>query len=495
MKITLPANYNSESLLQKYPYLTEKIKPRRLDYIVHLLIHLMNTKDENLLGYAKINAQKLKDTITYYKQHIDYLCRVGVISHIKPHEAGSHSRMYKLSEEYLSSFKKAVLKPDVFVKSRKKKRDGRIRKKARKNVKNKKYAYAYSPAREVNGKFEFAHLNKWFNKDLKIDKEDAIAFIRENEHAKNDKYKEVRIEQAIGKINKLAKLQYENHKTVQKVDFFGKRYYSVMTDLNKNLKNFLLIKGERAVGLDLKSSLAYILGLVLDTNQPDIHRIANETMKQYVNKGGTTIMLQNLRQSVDPIELQRFLSLVSNEGIYEAYAAKCLEKNPRFLLDTKLPKEVDNKKSYSVKLMKIIGRDVHIIDEAKYNRKAAKTLFVRILSAKLKKEEYYGVFKEMFPTISEFLEKLKSFGDYADSHKCSSMLLQRIESYLVLHVICKEFVHENNAPIYTIHDSMLTALSNLGILRQKAEEVFGRYCSKLPSFHEEWYCDDCGMAA
>ncbi len=65
-------------------------------------------------------------------------------------------------------------------------------------------------------------------------------------------------------------------------------------------------------------------------------------------------------------------------------------------------------------------------------------------------------FKKHFPKLYAMICKLK-----AEKHNTLALLLQRIESYLILDVICKRISEEkHDLPIFTIHDCIVTTVGN-----------------------------------
>jgi len=79
------------------------------------------------------------------------------------------------------------------------------------------------------------------------------------------------------------------------------------------------------------------------------------------------------------------------------------------------------------------------------------------------------IFKDRFPTVHRIFSKVRGHepGDKFQNFKRFAILLQRIESYLMLDVILKRIYKELPGTIaVTIHDSIMT-----GILTNNAEAV------------------------
>lgn len=477
--IYVPENFDAELLLKKNHDDSGLIKADKLNYLVSLIYEEMNPET----GFAILKAIYLRNKIRHYKEHMDYLKSTHVIPKISPYEVGVTSFGYSLSEEYQTSLKELKIDSSIFVsKSVRKPKSVKGVKKKNSSKKTKVFVVE-SITTNVLQDPNYSHLKKWFNKKLRIDYDEAERWVKSDISLYAER-RAVRINQILSVARKIYEMKFEN----LTIDNYGGRYYSPLTSLKSGLKIFLTYDGKSLESIDIKSSLPYILGVIMVSNNKELEEISNRIIGKY-NKGkkkDITIMMHTLRQSLDMVEVEGYLQLLQGNGIYEEFARKLVEKDKDFLLKIKVN---DDKINRSVFLKKILlEKDRTILNDMdKYNTKAAKSLFVKILSAKMSKEEYYKVFKELFPTISQFLERLKNIGDASDKHKCSSHILQSLESYIVLHLISKEFVEKYREPIFTIHDNMITTESNLNKLRELAYEVFSRFSDYPPQFNEEKY--------
>ena len=73
-----------------------------------------------------------------------------------------------------------------------------------------------------------------------------------------------------------------------------------------------------------------------------------------------------------------------------------------------------------------------------------------------------------------------------------AVLLQRIESYLVLEIICKRIALERpKLPIYTIHDSIVTTIGNEEYVKSIMVEMLKSYIGHEPKLKfEYWQIED-----
>ncbi len=94
------------------------------------------------------------------------------------------------------------------------------------------------------------------------------------------------------------------------------------------------------------------------------------------------------------------------------------------------------------------------------------------------------LFRELFPTVYDLFAHIKS-----KDKKLLPLILQRIESYLVLEVICKRIAKEQpSIPLFTVHDSIATTVGNEKIVRDIMLEELTRYIGLEPSLkYDYWF--------
>jgi len=91
------------------------------------------------------------------------------------------------------------------------------------------------------------------------------------------------------------------------------------------------------------------------------------------------------------------------------------------------------------------------------------------------KPNYYTkerkAFQHEFPTVLEFVNRLKK-----DDPRNAPLALQRAESDFVIGTVCKRILKESpETPLWTIHDSIMTAASRGDYVRKVMEEEFARF--------------------
>lgn len=199
--------------------------------------------------------------------------------------------------------------------------------------------------------------------------------------------------------------------------------------MDKRLRPFLRINGEPLVNIDIKNSQPY-LSTILLTNPGKASSMAKN--------GVFAMMLQSLKTSQNQ-DVKNYIRLVVSGSLYE----------------------------YLLQEFAFVGFEL--------SRQEAKKQVLRILFARnrMPKDQVNRmarlIFKRKFPTVYRIFAKIRGTGrgDKYASYKRLSILLQSIESYLMLEVILKRVFKELPGTIViTIHDSIMT-----GVLTDNVEGV------------------------
>jgi hypothetical protein len=213
------------------------------------------------------------------------------------------------------------------------------------------------------------------------------------------------------------------------IDNTSGRFHSNITNMAKGLRPFLRIKGEPLINIDIKNSQPYLSTILLT----DPGKVSWMTKNP-----AFALLLQSLKVSLSQ-DVKKYISLVISGQLYE-------------YLMQKFSKE-------GLELTR---------DETK--RQVLRILFAR---NRLPKDEINRkcrlIFKDRFPKVHRIFSKVRGSegGDKFQNFKRFAILLQRIESYLMLDVILKRIYKELPGTIaVTVHDSVMT-----GILTNNVEAV------------------------
>lgn len=214
------------------------------------------------------------------------------------------------------------------------------------------------------------------------------------------------------------------------VDNTSRRFHSNLTNLPKGLRPYLRINGKPLCNLDVKNSQPYISTMIL-TNPSKVSWLAENS--------AFAMLLQNLKVTLTE-DVIKYVSLVVSGQIYE------------FLMQEFAVAGLNlTRQETKVQVLRILfARNRDPRDET--NRTARR------------------VFRAHFPTVHKIFSKVRgkvTTGDKFSKFSRFAILLQRIESYLMLDVILKRIYRELPGVIaVTVHDSVMT-----GILTNDVEAV------------------------
>lgn len=213
------------------------------------------------------------------------------------------------------------------------------------------------------------------------------------------------------------------------IDSTSGRFHSNITNMARGLRQFLRINDEPLVNLDIKNSQPYLSTLLL----------TNPGKVSWMTKNPAFVMLlQSLKVSLSQ-DVKHYISLVISGQLYEFLMTE-FSKEGLYLTRDETKRQV---------LRILFARNRMPQNET--NRKARQ------------------IFKDRFPKVHRIFSKVRGTeqGDKFASFKRFAILLQRIESYMILDVILKRIYKELPGTIaVTIHDSIMT-----GILTSNVDEV------------------------
>ena len=213
------------------------------------------------------------------------------------------------------------------------------------------------------------------------------------------------------------------------VDDTSGRFHSNITNMKKELRQFLRVNGEPLVNIDIKNSQPFLSTILLTNPKKVAH---------FTNNSAFSVLLQTLKVSNNE-DVKKYISLVVSGQIYEYLMIK-FEDNGL------------------------------ILDRSETKLQMLRIMFARNRSPKNEtNKKARQIFINEFPTVHKTFSKIRGTktGDKFTNFKRFSILLQTIESHLLLKVILKRIKTEMPDTItITIYDSIMT-----GILTNRANEV------------------------
>jgi hypothetical protein len=202
------------------------------------------------------------------------------------------------------------------------------------------------------------------------------------------------------------------------------RFHSPITSMKRELRQFLRIDGKPLKNIDIKNSQPYLSTIILTYPSKVAWLTKNPAFQ---------MLLQSLKVSQNE-DVKKYIYMVASGHFYE------------YLMQ-----------EFSIEGLKL-------------TRKETKLQVLRILFARnrMPKDEINRkarqIFIARFPTVHRIFSKVRG---RAENSNRFSILLARIESYLMLNVILKRINKElPNIIAMTIHDSIMT-----GILTDEVEAV------------------------
>ncbi len=213
------------------------------------------------------------------------------------------------------------------------------------------------------------------------------------------------------------------------IDNTSGRFHSNITNMAKGLRPFLRINNEPLVNIDIKNSQPYLSTIIL-TDPGKVSYLTNNPV--------FALLLQSLKVSLNK-DVKKYIELVVLGQLYEYLMAEFANEG--------LTLTRDETKGHVLRILFARNR----MPKDEINRKARQ------------------IFKDRFPTVHRIFSKVRGHekGDKFQSFKRFAILLQRIESYLMLDVILKRIYKELPGTIaVTVHDSIMT-----GILTNNVEVV------------------------
>lgn len=262
---------------------------------------------------------------------------------------------------------------------------------------------------------------------------------------KDNKYQKLMICNLIGRwlyyIEKIQKGEYN-----PMVSSSNHRLNSLFTTLPKLLRGFVLCNGKQLHGVDIKGSQPFILRTIMNHNfllNPEekgynLRSINPLLYNIVINKYNNIVNNNTNINNGYPYMWCSFFSILKEDGI-EKY--KQIPFDEDFYLYV-VKKGFSNNKTE---------------DELQKERDKFKKSMMLILFDDNENNRYHNLYfklmKKVFPTVNEWIETTL----HLIGKNTFSILLQRIESYLLLNHLSRRFYEKNpTIPIFTIHDGLYT---------------------------------------
>jgi len=416
----IPSSVDLEGFLKKYPPgFTYKID--HFYYIIDYLSRGMDFDDlDDNAGFINVNAQKLQGVIHNYKAFLDHLLKHRFIQTDMKYVPGKKSFGYRLSNS--KSHQATVEKIPI--------------------TNYKVHQHKFKEIEELKAKLadtrkHYPHLTKWFEQ-VEINREGAMQEverlfpektegIRGTKKGKaSDWQKRYRAIQAIDKI--------ANKEFYYSVDDNVGRFHSNLTNLKKEIRNYITYDGQKLVNVDIKNSqplfslLLFKKEFYTEKSQlisiNDIPTSISLLSNNKQSLSSITIMLVKTLDRLDNKDINVYSELVNSGAFYEKVS------------ELMYPTTIFNKPSLKLMVFRMFF---------------SKNTSMRLPRAKFKRD-----FKARFPQTYEIFRIIK-----VKNHTALAHILQRIESLILIqNVVVRISKERPELPIFTIHDSVVTTVGN-----------------------------------
>lgn len=296
-------------------------------------------------------------------------------------------------------------------------------------------------------------LLKYFNsKHLTIDIDRALVFSKHRFNLYKDYVKHLKELAIITDIyNGIYKIAYQS-----KTDA---RLHTCLTKLPRVYRKFIKFKGKRLIEVDLCNSNLFFLGLLIN-DKIQLSNSTNDNSLQYI--------FRKTSVSITPVESQLLMKLAS-DGLFYEYFVPLFDK----VYSEEKYKKIFNKKS----------NDEYLGTEAQ-KRKIVKNILLKTLFAKTTQFTIeQSIFSNVFPTLLKKINKFKEENGY---EKFSHLLFQ-IEANYMLNVLARDFNRKfyRYAPVFTLHDCLITTEDFKDQLINVFDKVFNREFGVVPKLKTE----------
>lgn len=269
----------------------------------------------------------------------------------------------------------------------------------------------------------------------------------------------------------------------------GKRFHSVLTNMRSVLRNFLTFKGERLVSIDIKNSQPYLISLLLQPSFWDSQKIIKNTARKDVVFRKKSLKKE---KSLDISNSKFSINYLSNSRLNIDYLP--IHKQVSYFMLLEIKKTLLNMgfDSYIESVKKGVFYDdlqqrfatelgVQLLDRKEVKQSVFQVLFTPNQFYGQKQARHKRLFAQLYPEVYAVLKAIKK-----ENAKLLPLLLQEIESYIMLHVVAKYMQkHHPHIPVFTIHDSIVTTASNQLVVEQIMREALTAYVGHAPTLSTE----------
>lgn len=511
-QLLVPKNFNAEKLLLEYPPMGYKnpIKPVHLYYIVSVilnqLINRYTMNDYNRAnGFVPVNAKYLENILSKNgKDALNYLIEMKIVERFhKGYKAGVQSRLFRLDEKYTFCARTKMISAPKKMFDRIAYHKGKDNEQP--NPIDKKRKYLFTPFKTKKISIEIRGALKWIKQQEKLEKEN----VKDNQNSL------VNIKLKWEMQRKLVMIIFKQNFTNIHSDNFGFRFYTPITRLKSELRNFLLYDNEKLVGVDIKNCQASISLILLKPSFWGLHgSVTPDNGKElklskldkelhcFMNMHKEEILsitiLDKSSQTTDKevVQIKQYIQDTTSGKLYEA-VMKHLKMNENDKAERdKVKKQILQFMNEHPSQGKFTDEDEGFVPVSRVRKafeslyKPIARLFDLIKAFRTGKYETYRYKYSSFEYLDEEYSGYEAV-QVDTGYKKAASLLQRVETYLILDVICKELSQKwADIPLITIHDCIATTEAFVAEATSKIVDVFTSFIGYSPKVEiERWWID------
>lgn len=444
----------------------------RLIYIIGLISSIPSNKKDSIdeEGYVPINALYLRKFFKDYLSYLDYLIKTGVVITDGQYFISKKSRGYKFAPPYDSV---PLIKYEY----------QSVRELATQVEAVPKEVFNEALGRfTTNPLLEHPYLSYWYEQrklTINVELAEQYAYKIMSEKFSNGyeswdsnkdkwcrsrntfckKYPRSQYNAAIHNIESIACYDYK-----AKIDSNVHRLHSVITNIQKDYRNFLLYDEQPLVGIDIANSQPYLLCLLFNP------QFWEQSSSVSLNIGTLPPNIQALFTQEHLVEIRDYVNSLAVEALQEY-------------------KQIASDGMVYDHIMNLVNRRQ---TSNTLDRKDVKTMMLIVLFSKNKYYNQKGavlkrLFDQTYPEVYSLIALTKR-----DNHAALACLLQSIESEIILHRCCKRIWEEGNhqVPVFTIHDSIATTTEYVEWVKSvMKEELTKAVGMPLTLKEEQWGLD------
>jgi hypothetical protein len=424
MRLFIPDKIDIDNVLSEFP--PDGIKDFNRDklvYIISLIISIPAGNNDLQIsnGFVPINAKILQNSVRNYKDYFKYLCERGII---------------ETDNWYIPSIKSTGYKFPFYWRRLK-----AVEIKSRSVISAIRQENKWDP----ETKAKYSHLLKWWNDKINVDYEIALDFLDADLAIKRKANDFLDRDRRTGEFKNPWQQYWNNLISIERlaskeyllsVDQSGGRFHSPLTNIRGMLRNCISYDDKTLVSIDLKNSQPFLSNILLspsfwngDDETPNSLKLNNffPINDEILNISSSVKTCIHSEEKALNDDRQLYIKLVQDGTFYEFMAIE---------LFNRLGMSFNNRQDLKGTILLVLysGNGYFNQPEAAPKR----------------------VFAELFPTVYKIFAAIKE-GNKARL----PILLQRIESKLILDIITRRIDREDSSiPLFTIHDSIVTTLGN-----------------------------------